>query len=76
MAEEIVKTLGQQDGVQRALDAVATAGQDLLAGKPGSQENLAARARELVYASESPQNQAAWSFWAQVRGLIIRIVSR
>lgn len=69
MSEELNKTLGQKNGVQKALDAVASAGQELLAGEHGSQEKLVARARELLYASESPQNQAAWSFWAQVRQL-------
>lgn len=67
MATELSKTLGQKDGVQKALEAVASAGQQLLAGEPGSQEQLVARARELVAASESPQSQAAWSFWAEVR---------
>lgn len=67
MATELSKTLGQKDGVQKSLEAVASAGQQLLAGESGSQEQLVARARELVAASESPQNQAAWSFWAEVR---------
>lgn len=72
MATELSKTLGEKDGIQRALDAVASAGQQLLAGEPGSQEHLVTRARELVAASESPQNQAAWSFWAEVRSPVVR----
>lgn len=72
MATELSKTLGQRDGVQKALEAVVSAGQQLLAGEAGSQEQLVARARELVAASESPQNQAARSFWAEVKNQIVQ----
>lgn len=71
MSKELADTLGQRDGVEQALAAVAATGQKLLAGEKGSRESLVASARELLHQAERPMDSVAWSFLAQVHEILL-----